>query len=79
MEQVAALLLASRAALQQSNLYKKWVRDSPNEAARVNTYWANGGVRPSTASPFGLSYALSAEAYHFAAALLPYPLGDPRG
>lgn len=79
MEHIAALLLAYRAALQQAALYKKWVRDSPLEAARVNAYWENGGARPSTASPFGLSYALAGEAYHHAADRLPEPLGDPRG
>jgi hypothetical protein len=72
------LLLASRTALRRSALYKRWLRDSPGEAERVNRYWDTGNGYPNAVSPFGLAYALNGQAYHMAAAPLPYPLGDPR-
>ena len=57
-------LLASKAALENSSLFKKWVRDNPNESARIEAYWRTGGVFPQTATAFGLHYALDAKAYH---------------
>jgi hypothetical protein len=65
-------LLASKAALQNSTLYQKWVRDNPKESARVERYWQMGDMLPTTATAFGLHYSLDAHAYHQATAPLPF-------
>lgn len=69
---MSAKLLAARAALQSSSLYLKWKRDNPRESARVNHYWDEGDIFPATATAFGLSYALNADAYHDATAPMPF-------
>lgn len=65
-------LLAAKGALVSSTLFQKWVRDNPNESARVERYWLLGDVRPATATAFGLNYALMADEYHDLTAEMPF-------
>lgn len=69
---VGATLQASRTALKQGVLFQKYAAANPRECARIETYWDNGDVFPSTATPTGLFYSLMAEAYWQEEAPIPF-------